>query len=426
MHARSASLGHRGRGTSGQSNGDTCMQLHFDPLGGLAGDMIVAALLDLAPDSQAGLLAALARCPLLDGVTVEVRQHGDGILTGRRFIVSRVQEHHHHHHHDDSDHHHHHGHTAWRDIRAALAASALGAGVVGRAIDIFTLLAEAEARVHGVAPDDVHFHEVGAWDSIADIVAAAWLIESLSVTGCSTAPLPLGSGRVMTAHGPLPVPAPATALLLEGFATVDDGIGGERVTPTGAAILRHLRPGRVATPRRLSGSGFGFGTRTLPGISNCLRILAFAAPDPEETRGRVAVLEFEIDDQTAEDLAIGLDRLRERAGVLDVVQAPVFGKKGRMMTHVRMLVRPEALDAVLSAAFDETSTIGIRHRIVERSELQREQADVEIGGRSVRVKSVDRPGGRSHKVEADDAAREGDRSAREGLRRAAEALAEGS
>ncbi len=401
------------------------MQLHFDPLGGIAGDMVVAALLDLKPDLEVGLVSALALCPLLDGVTVEVRPHGDGILTGRRFIVSRPPGHHDDHRNHHEDYHHHH-HTAWREIRAALASSRLAAGVIGRAIDIFTLLAEAEARVHGVAPEDVHFHEVGAWDSIADIVAAAWLIDALAVTGCSTSPLPLGSGRVMTAHGPLPVPAPATALLLHGFETIDDGIAGERVTPTGAAILRHLRPRPEASARRLAGTGFGFGSRKLPGVSNCLRVLALAEPEADDARGRIAVVEFEIDDQSAEDLAIGLDRLRERAGVVDVVQAPVFGKKGRLMTHVRMLVRPEALDAAISAVFDETTTIGMRHRIVERSELRREPREVEVGGRSVRVKSVDRPGGRSHKAEADDAAREGDRGARERLRRAAEKMAEGS
>lgn len=401
------------------------MQLHFDPLGGVAGDMAVAALLDLRPDLGEGLFAALARCPLLEGVSAELRPHGDGILTGRRFVVSRHDDHHDSHHH----HHHHrgHDHAAWRGIRDALERSPLDAAVIRHAVAIFTLLAEAEATVHGVAPEDVQFHEVGAWDSIADIVAAAWLIEALGVTGCSTAPLPLGSGRVVTAHGPLPVPAPATALLLEGFATLDDGIAGERVTPTGAAILRHLcRQAATPMPRRLSGSGFGFGMRKLPGISNCLRVLAFAEIDQDSAGGRVAVLEFEIDDQTGEDLAIGIERLRGHPGVLDVVQAPVFGKKGRIMTHVRILARPEALDPVLSVAFDETATIGIRHRIVERSELRRVQTEVEVNGRRLRLKTAERPGGPTLKVEAEDIAQTGDRRAREALRRTAETMAERS
>jgi hypothetical protein len=401
----------------------TIVQLHFDPLGGIAGDMVVAALLDLRPELLDGLLVALARCPLLEGVSAELRPHNDGVLSGRRFVVARLGQH-------DSDHchaqdSHHHGHIAWAAIRDALQRSSLDPAVIRHAVAIFTLLAEAEASVHGVAPEDVHFHEVGAWDSVADIVAAAWLVHALGVDGCTTAPLPLGSGRVSTAHGPLPVPAPATALLLEGFATIDDAIPGERVTPTGAAILRHLcRQPATRNLRTLVGSGTGFGKRRLRNISNCLRVLAFAEIDQGAGTGRVAVLEFEIDDQTGEDLAIGLERLREREGVLDVVQAPVFGKKGRIMTHVRILARPEALDAVMSAAFDETTTIGIRHRIVERSELRRVQMEVEVDGRRVRLKSAERPGGPTRKAEADDIAPAGDRPARETLRRAAETLAE--
>jgi uncharacterized protein (DUF111 family) len=283
--------------------------------------------------------------------------------------------------------------------------------VIGHAVAIFTQLAEAEGKVHGVAADDVHFHEVGAWDSIADIVAAAVLVDALGVTSCT----------VMTAHGPLPVPAPATAILIEGFETIDDGIGGERVTPTGAAILRHLcKDAPSAGPRRLVASGHGFGTRRLPGISNCLRALAFEGSEAGIGNGSVAVLEFEVDDQTAEDLAEGLDRLRAVSGVLDVVQAPVFGKKGRMMTHVRLIARPEALDATLSAAFDETTTIGIRHRIVQRAELRRDLHAVDVAGSTVRVKSVQRPSGRSAKAEADDVAHAGGRAAREALRRAVE------
>ncbi len=418
------------------------MQLHFDPLGGVAGDMVVAALLDLRPALEPAVVAALTSLPLLAGVTAQSRAHGDGILTGRRFHVARSSEDgdprkqddgHHHHDHDhghDHDHphdhgpgraHHDHPHVAWREIRTALEASSLAPAVIRHAVGIFALLAEAEGKVHGVVADDVHFHEVGAWDSIADIVAAAVLVDALGVAACTVGPLPLGSGRVMTAHGPLPVPAPATAILIEGFETIDDGIAGERVTPTGAAILRHLCGNAPpAGPRRLTASGHGFGMRKLPGISNCLRVLAFEPTEAGIGAGSVAVLDFEIDDQTGEDLAEGLERLRAVAGVLDVVQAPVFGKKGRMMAHVRALARPEALDAALSAAFDETTTIGIRHRIVQRAELRRDVHSVDIAGETVRVKSVQRPSGRSAKAEADDIARAGDREARETLRRAAE------
>ena len=341
------------------------MELHLDLVGGIAGDMFVAAILDLRPDLETGLLSALSYAPMLEGVSCRIVSHDDGILTGRRFLVERSDP--------DTTHGHHH-HTAWRDIRAALSASSLDTETTRHAIGIFSLLADAEARVHGSAAGAVEFHEVGAWDFIADIVAAAYLIARLDATRWTSSAAPLGSGRVRTAHGILPVPAPAAALLLEGLPTIDDGIPGERVTPTGAAILRYLCKQETISPqpRRLVASGFGFGTRKLPGISNCVRVICFESLATDFAGSdRVAVLQFEIDDQTGEDLAQGIENLRAHKDVLDVVQTPVFGKKGRMMTGVRILARPEAVAQVAALAFDETTTIGIRHAIVDRAILQR-------------------------------------------------------
>ena len=388
------------------------LEIHLDPLGGIAGDMFVAALVDLRPDLAAGLQQVLARTPLLDGVTAEVVDHSDGVLTGRRFLVRR----------GEADH----GHAdiAWQEIRAALAEAPLDAATRDHAIAIFTHLAEAEAHVHATAPDDVHFHEVGAWDSIADIVSAAWLIGQLDATRWTIGALPLGGGRTRSAHGLLPVPAPATARLLEGFATIDDGISGERVTPTGAAIVRHLCAprGSPRQARRLTGSAHGFGTRTLPGTSNCLRVLAFEAEAPAPwATDRVVVLECEIDDQTGEDLALAVDRLRAQDGVLDVIQAPVFGKKGRLMTHLRVLAAETAEDAVATAVFAETTTLGLRRTLVARRILTRETVTVEAGDRTMRVKHANRPGGRTAKVETDDLADVAGSRARKRARRLSEA-----
>ena len=292
------------------------------------------------------------------------------------------------------------------------------------ALGIFGHLADAEARVHGIAVEAVAFHEVGAADSIADIVAAAHLIAALGTRSWSVSALPLGSGRVRTQHGPLPVPAPATTLLLAGFATLDDGIPGERVTPTGAAILRHLcgdDPGR-GRPRGILGrTGIGFGTKVLPGLSNCLRALVLeenAAPGPG--RRDLAVIAFEVDDQSGEDLATGLDRLRAEPGIVDVVQMPVIGKKGRMMARIQVLVRPESLEAAIAACFRETTTIGLRYHPVEGAVLARAARTVEHDGLSVRVKIVARPGGRTAKAEADDARGRAGHAARAALRREAE------
>ncbi|MGY2051928.1 nickel pincer cofactor biosynthesis protein LarC [Methylobacterium sp. JK268] len=431
------------------------MHLHLDAVGGMAGDMFVAALLDAFPDHEAGLLDSIGR---VAGASVACRRiaHSDGVLQGSRFLVEeqgqdhphhdhphhdhahhdrphhdhrRDDPHHAHAHHHDHPHHHDaprhpaHPHRHWAEIRAALGGAGLAPAVAGHALAIFGHLAEAEGRVHGIPVDEVAFHEVGSWDSIADIVGAAHLIAALSPARWSVGPLPLGSGRVMTAHGPLPVPAPATALLLQGFAVIDDGVPGERVTPTGAAILRHLCGGGnpAAGPRMMGRSGIGFGTRRLPGLSNCLRVLAFEeGPGPGAGRHReLGVIEFEVDDQSAEDLATGIERLRAHEAVHDVVQAPVFGKKGRMMTHIRVLARAEALDAVIEACFRETTTIGLRHHVVAGAALPRRSETVTLDGRPVRVKSVERPGGRTAKAEADDAA--GDtHAARAAFRRAAE------
>ena len=404
------------------------LEIHLDPLGGIAGDMFVAALIDLRPDLEPGLRQVLARAPLLEGVASEVVSHSDGVLSGRRFLVRRG----HGHAEADDDAAHSHGHAdhaphadiAWKDIRAALAGAALDEQTRGHAIGIFTRLAEAEARVHATSSDAIYFHEVGAWDSIADIVAAAWLIGQLAAARWTIGALPLGGGRVRTAHGLLPVPAPATALLLEGFQTIDDGIGGERVTPTGAAIVRHLCDPQPSHrhARRLVGSAHGFGTRALAGISNCLRVLAFETEAPAaRATDRIVVLECEIDDQTGEDLALATDHLRMLDGVLDVIQAPVFGKKGRLMTQLRVLAAETAEDDVATAIFHETTTLGLRRLAVERTILRRETTSVEAGGRAVRVKLADRPKGRTAKVETDDLADVAGAGPRRSLRRRGEA-----
>lgn len=388
------------------------MHIHLDAIGGVAGDMFIAAVLDAFPDLREGMLAAIACAGLPADIGLSLVEHRDHALTGARFQVDEGR---------------HRGavahqHTAFRDIRARLQQAPLDADTRTHAIAIFTLLAEVEGRVHGKATEEVSFHELGEWDSIADIVGAAYLIAQLDAVW-SVSPLPQGRGGVKTAHGYLPVPTPATVLLLEGFEFFDDGVFGERVTPTGASILKHLRANAVASrqARRLTRSGTGFGTKTLPGMSNVLRLMAFEQTQARIETDCVAQLEFEIDDQTPEDLSIGLDRLRAHPSVLDVVQTPAFGKKGRITAHVRILADPADLENVLEACFSETTTLGVRHQIVERRTLLREQRTVEAGGRQMRVKVAQRPRARSAKAEADDLLNvAGGRAERERLRHAAE------
>ncbi len=405
--------------------------VHFDPLGGAAGDMFAGCLLDAFVEHREAVIAAAqlateAHCRLL--------AHDDGVLTGSRFVVEARPSHGRE---GEHEHDHPHGHRHWRYIRAALERSGLAAGVCRHAVGIFGVLAEAEGRVHGIALDGVVFHEVGAVDSIADIVAAAALIEAIGPARWSCASLPLGGGTVRTAHGPMPVPAPATALLLEGFALHDDGVGGERVTPTGAAILRYLIAA-PAGPPALSGvlarSGTGFGSRRLAGQSNCLRALVFemapAAADAPAHR-ELAVISFEVDDQSGEDLALGLARVRAAEGVHDVVQMPAFGKKSRLAVHVQVLARPAMLDAVVALCFAETTTIGLRTHLVQGRALARRGVRAELAEAAVGVKLVQRPDAAgemvaSGKVEADDLIEIASHRRREQLRRQAEqqALAE--
>ena len=304
------------------------------------------------------------------------------------------------------------------------------------ALAIFNLLAEAEAKVHGVEVDAVTFHEVGAVDSIVDIVAAAQLISLIRADRWSSAPLPIGSGRINSAHGVLPIPAPAAALLLQGLPVIDDGVPGERVTPTGAALAAYLIDRRArsnARILRMSRSGVGFGGRTLSGVSNCLRALAFDEATPlvrsavagSIDRRQLAVITFEVDDQSPEDLAAGLDHIRGLHEVFDVTQTSVVGKKGRMAAHVQILVSPRALDNVIVACFEETTTIGLRHQLTEGAILRRRLETIETeGGDNLRVKIVERPGGvKSGKAEAADVASHRGHLKRARLRGEAVALA---
>jgi pyridinium-3,5-bisthiocarboxylic acid mononucleotide nickel chelatase len=399
------------------------LDIHLDLIGGLSGDMFVAGLVDLAPNLEPRLEENLRLCgPLLEGVSCRVESVDDGTFVGRRFHVERSQARMVRDREAEHGQAHGHAHVDWRLIRRELDASALDPAVRQRALAIFSLLAKAEAQIHGREVDDVQFHEVGAWDSIADIVSAAFLIEESAAANWTVGAIPLGAGRVRTAHGLLPIPAPATALLLEGFPFVDDGVSGERVTPTGAAIVRHLvqNPAGSNAPRRLTGSGVGFGMRMLPGLSNCVRFLRFERVGENPVANDILVIEFEVDDQSAEDLALALDRLRARRDVYDIVQTPVFGKKGRLATSIRLLGDPAGLDDIAAQCFEETATIGLRHRVESRIILPRESRVTTVDAREVRLKIVKRPSSLSVKVEADDLAATPGRLARDALRRKAE------
>ena len=362
--------------------------IHLDLVGGIAGDMFLSAVTDARPELVEGLMSTFHGLELPSEVSYSFEERSDGIFRGRGFLT----------HENRSP-----GkHTHFPELCKRIQGSKISDSVIFRAIAIFTILAEAESEVHGVPLDRVNFHEVGAWDSVLDIVGAAFLIEQLECTW-SWGPVPLGGGFINTAHGSLPIPAPATSILLKGFEFYDDGLHGERVTPTGAAILRHLTDLSGMVGGKLGSIGVGFGTSKLEGRSNILRASVFSLEHLDSKTDTVGVLEFEVDDQSPEDLAYSLDLLRGNSGVLDVVQWPSFGKKNRVGAHIQVLCLPERLNDVQNLCLLETSTIGLRWRREERSVLGRRTVTVEEGGADVRVKIIDRPDGSlSTKAEHED------------------------
>jgi hypothetical protein len=375
--------------------------VRLDPVGGIAGDMFAAAVLDAVPALEAAARAALAALPLPPGLEWQAAPVTLGGFSGRQVSVtlSGLPE-------AEAGRDHRHSHRHFSDIAAMLDAAALPGDTARHALGIYRHLAEAEAEVHGTSVEKVAFHEVGAWDSIVDITVAAALIDALGPAEWHCGALPLGGGMVETAHGRVPVPAPATALLLQGAALRDDGIGGERVTPTGAAILRHLAV-RFAPlpPGRLEGTGTGFGHRRLPGTMNALRLLLCApAPAAGDVVERIG---FDLDDQTPEEIATALDHLRALPGLRDAVSWPVQGKKGRHAIRVELLADPGAADAIARACFEQTTTLGLRRETLRRDTLERRAGEAVTEAGAIRTKAARRPGGVTVKAEADDIAQSG-------------------
>ncbi|HZL99736.1 MAG TPA: nickel pincer cofactor biosynthesis protein LarC [Planctomycetota bacterium] len=350
--------------------------LHFDPVGGIAGDMTVAALVDAGAD-----FAELERRLRASGLPVTglaLDRQWRGGLAGARFAVQAET-----------------GapHRSWRDVRALLEAATLPERARGLALSIFAELAEAEGRVHGCPADEVHFHEVGALDSIVDIVGTALAADLLDVGSASCGAVPVCAGFARGSHGTLPLPAPATAQLLLGFTLLPIEGAIETVTPTGAAILRALCGSRPCglPPLRLSAVGCGMGSAELPDRPNVLRVLlgqrlaAGAAAPAGAARQDAVVIEAAIDDMDPRLYGAVSERLFA-AGALDVALAPLQMKKQRPGTLLIVVARPE-LEGVLSGIIlRETTTLGVRSHDVRRTELERRVEPVETRYGTVRVK----------------------------------------
>ncbi len=340
---------------------------YFDAFSGIAGDMTVAALIDAGADQQS----------LLQGL--------DSLATGARFRIERVKmqgimstrftvEH------DDQKKHRHLPH-----IVKMIEAAELPERAKRNAIRVFEVLGEAEATVHGTSIEKVHFHEVGAVDSICDIVGACLGLELLGIEAVYCSPINTGSGTVEADHGVMPVPAPATALLLKGKPVYAKGPETELTTPTGAALMAALSQGFGPMPAMtISSTGFGAGTKEFPGQANVLRLIVGESTRATETLA-VSVIEANIDDSTPEILGYAMDRLFA-AGALDVTLQPVYMKKQRPGALVQVIAKPEDRDTLCRILMSETSTIGVRFTQAERIVAERRSVEVETGYGCVRIK----------------------------------------
>lgn len=345
--------------------------IYFDCYAGISGDMTVGALLDLGVPLEY-LRVELGRLRLPAGsyelsTSRTERQH----MPALKFDVAV---------HDV------HTHRHYAGIDAMIAGSDLADPVKESCRAIFRRLAEAEARVHGVAIEQVHFHEVGAIDSIIDIVAVAICLEYLQVKKIYASAVPLGSGFVNTAHGRLPVPAPATAELLQGLPVHGECGAGERVTPTGAAIVAALATGFGKQPAMLlEKTGCGAGGKDFPDCPNILR--AFLGSLEQTDGDDVIVAEANVDDSTPEILGYVMERLFEE-GALDVFFTPIQMKKNRPGVMMSFLCRSQELDRLAHLLLAETSAIGLRHYRADRIILRRRVVEAQSGFGSVRYKQV--------------------------------------
>src|SRR5262245_1458596 len=354
--------------------------LFLDTFAGISGDMTVGALLALGVELER-MRSELAALPL-SGYALRA---SDTLVHGIRACKFDVEI-------DAPAHGHAHPHRAYADIRTMLRGSALAPRVRATADAIFARLAAAAGRVHGVAPEAVTFHEVGAVDSIVDIVGTAIGLAALEIGAVYVAALPLGSGTVQSQHGVIPVPAPATVELLRGFAVrISDG-SGELVTPTGAAIVAALaRAGAAPPPLTIDAVGYGAGTRTLSDRPNLLRaVLGHSA----SALGSDELIELatNIDDTNPELYEHVMEELFA-AGARDVWLQPAQMKKNRPGTVLHVLAEAAARDAMAAVVLRETSAIGVRFHPVQRSLLPRSQQTVGTEYGAVRVKIAHAPDG---------------------------------
>lgn len=351
------------------------MHIHLDPLGGIAGDMFLAAAIDGDLVDIPALETTLESLGV-GSVRIKTKKVCRGAIVGTHVSFKGWDSA------AESDHRH------LSTILDMLESSSLSPAVRKRAQSMFQTLGKVEGAIHGIPVEKVHFHECGALDSIFDFVSAAWIIENVEATW-SIAPVSVGRGTVETAHGTIPVPVPAAAQLLKGFELAPRQESAELVTPTGATILSTLRNGQTKTsrpPGAVRQISYGAGSRTLENLSNVVRFFITETASSHSSESDVVVrLSCEIDDMTPELLAHTENLLLE-AGALDVVREPVLMKKGRQGIRLSVLCPPAQQDKFTDLILRETTTFGLRQETLPRVKLSRRLQTVETVYGAVQVK----------------------------------------
>ena len=409
--------------------------LYIDCGMGAAGDMLSAALLELLPDPE-GFIKRLNDAGI-PGVKIKAdKRIKCGITgTGVTVLVEGVEEdenlhehhhdheheehlhhehdehghdHEHHHDHDDHEHHHehehghHHEHHGIKDIEHVVRDHMnVPDSVKDDILKVFGLIAEAESHVHNAPITDIHFHEVGTMDAVADITAVCLLMNEISPDEVIASPVHVGSGQVKCAHGILPVPAPATAYILQGVPSYGGQIQGELCTPTGAALLKHFVTKFGNMPVMTTNAiGYGMGKKDFP-VANCVRVMLGETKDQQDS---VTELSCNVDDMNAEEISYAMTKLFE-GGALDVYTAPIGMKKGRPGTLIRVLCKIEDTEDIVKLIFKHTSTIGIRKAILDRYVLDRRIETIDSPCGPVRKKISTGYGITREKYEFDDVAK---------------------
>ena len=376
--------------------------LYLDCGMGAAGDMLTAALLELFPQPEKMIdelntlgiphvefsMEKVSKCGI-PGTHVTVKVHGH-----------EEHEHSHDEHHHGHSHEHHHEHSSLHDIEHILSHMHITDKIKNDVIAVYSLIADAESKAHGVPVSEIHFHEVGNLDAIADVTAVCILMEKLSPSKVIVSPIHVGSGQVRCAHGILPVPAPATAHILQGCPIYGGKIKGELCTPTGAALLKYFADEFGDMPvMSISSIGYGMGKKDFE-AANCIRAMLGETTSSKDV---MYELNCNVDDMTAEQIGFALDCCF-KAGAVEAFTIPINMKKSRPGTLIRVICKEKLKETLIHTIFKYTSTAGIRETKVERSILERNITEIETPYGSIRRKDYSGYGVKRSKYEYDDLA----------------------